>query len=214
MKDDITVLDEYNSEKLEDQVTPIDETVLHVAAQFGSKKYVKRILEMCPSMARRRHDITGNTALHVAVREGYVDIAKTILDCGRDLESGDGVTHELLRATNKVGDTALHLAVRRQRPIMEMVKLLLQEDPEFQLPPNNAEETPLYIAAEMRHVDVMDMFLKNCTSLVVRGPCGRTVLHAAVIRSRSWGSEGNSKTIIYIYIYISFKQGLSSFKIE
>ncbi|XAR57338.1 hypothetical protein NMG60_11025440 [Bertholletia excelsa] len=185
MEDDINVLDQYNSKELEIQVTLMDDTVLHVAAQFGSEKFVKKILDICPFMARHRSNIRGDSAFHVAVREGYVQIAKAILECanrlGRELESGDGVTKELLRATNKVGDTALHLAVRCQWPSVEMVRLLLQEDSEFQPLPNNVEETPLYVAAERGHVEVMAEFLENCTSLAVCGPCGRTALHGAVI---------------------------------
>ena len=52
----------------------------------------------------------------------------------------------MLRMTNEDKDTALHEAVRYHHP--EVVKLLIQEDPDFTYGANTEGNTPLYIAAE------------------------------------------------------------------
>ncbi|KAM3268297.1 hypothetical protein P3S67_031238 [Capsicum chacoense] len=62
--------------------------------------------------------------------------------------------------TDASGDTTLHKAVQSQH--LDVVKLLVKEDPEFEFLPNHVQETPLYLVAEY-------------------GPSNRTLLHGAVI---------------------------------
>ncbi|GMP77269.1 hypothetical protein CsSME_00033593 [Camellia sinensis var. sinensis] len=181
--------------QLELQLTSHKNTVLHVAAQFGNQIYVKIILEKGPSSSLLRClNMDGETPLHIAARKGHLDIVKELIErakrLGRDeVESGGGAAKEMLRATNKDNDTALHMAVRNGHS--GVVELLTTEDPEFTHQPNNAEETPLYLAVERQLDDVVFMILKNCKSPAYGGPKGQTALHVAV--ACPWRTE-SSKT--------------------
>ncbi|KAI8002777.1 Ankyrin repeat-containing protein [Camellia lanceoleosa] len=119
-----------NKNHLENQLTPNNNTVLHISAQFGHIQCVMEILNIFPSMYRR-------------------------------LENGVGMAKDMMRMSNEAKDTALHEAVRNHHPIA--VQLLTQEDPEFCHPANNAEETPLYLAAERGYVGLVFVILETCT---------------------------------------------------
>ncbi|PHT49119.1 hypothetical protein CQW23_13327 [Capsicum baccatum] len=83
--------------------------------------------------------------------------------------------------TDASGDTALHKAVRSQH--LDAVKLLVKEDPEFEFPPNHAQEMPLYLAAESSFHDASINILESCKKpTYAAGPSNRTPLHAAVIQ--------------------------------
>ncbi|PHT82575.1 hypothetical protein T459_15590 [Capsicum annuum] len=98
--------------------------------------------------------------------------------------------------TDASGDTALHKAVRSQH--LDVVKLLAKEDPEFEFPPNHAQETPLYRAAESGFQDALIVILKSCKKpTYAAGPSNRTPLHAAVIQKHK-GSENDWTTAIHI----------------
>ncbi|KAL7177773.1 hypothetical protein ACSBR2_031019 [Camellia fascicularis] len=164
-----------DQQQLELQLISNKNTVLHVAAQFGNKKYVQIILEKSPSsLLLRCLNIDGETPLQIVARVGHLDIVKALIQCAKrldheEVESGGGAAMEMLRATNKDNDTALHSRV---------VEWLTKEDYEFTHPPNNAKETPLYLATERQHNDMVSMILKNCTLPAYGGPKGQMALHA------------------------------------
>ena len=179
----IHVLKKYD--EIHVQLTPKKNTVLHVAAQFGRADCVKWILQLpSPSSLLQQPNEKGDTALHLAAREGHLTVVKNLIDAAkqpkRDLEGGStAVCKVMLRMTNGDKDTALHEAVRHQHP--KVVKLLIQEDPEFTYGANTEGNTPLYIAAERGFRDLVHMILDNCSSPAHDGVNGGTALHAAVI---------------------------------
>ncbi|CAL5392616.1 unnamed protein product [Camellia sinensis] len=134
-------------------------------------------LQLTPN--KNTKNVKGDTALHLAAREGQQDSVNALIECAKkldaegtvELESGSTMTKKMLRAANEDGDTALHDAVR----------LLTEEDPEYTYMANNEAETPLYIAAKRRHHQVVSQILKTCTTLAYGGPGGRTALHTSVI---------------------------------
>ncbi|XP_058212020.1 protein ACCELERATED CELL DEATH 6-like [Rhododendron vialii] len=98
---------------------------------------------------------------------------------------------EIMRAKKVDRDTAWHMAARNRLEkenrdtYLEVVKLLSQEDAEFQHPPNNFQETPLYLAAErgIMGVAIVDTLVETYKSLLTySGPGGRTALHAAALK--------------------------------
>ncbi|THF95056.1 hypothetical protein TEA_029657 [Camellia sinensis var. sinensis] len=146
-------------DQIDNQVTPNNNTVLHVAAQFGRLQCVEEILQESKALIDR------------------------VKELEREPESWGGAAKEILRATNEDKDTALHMAVRNEH--WDLVKLLTGEDPEFQHPANNADETPLYLATEIGCDDVVSAILGTCTSPAYGGPGSRTALHAvAIIKNR------------------------------
>ncbi|PHT49043.1 hypothetical protein CQW23_13251 [Capsicum baccatum] len=81
---------------------------------------------------------------------------------------------------------------------LDVVKLLVKEDPEFEFPPNHEQETPLCLAAESGFQDALIIILKSCKKpTYAAGPSNRTPLHAAVIQKHK-GSENDWTTAIHI----------------
>ncbi|GFY84986.1 hypothetical protein Acr_03g0017600 [Actinidia rufa] len=182
-----------NKERLENNLTPTNNTVLHVAAQFGHIQCVMEVLNMCPSMYRKVNS-RGDTSLHVAAREGHSTIVQALIEYANaldeELENGVGTAKDMMRMTNEERDTALHEAVRNHHSFV--VQLLTKEDPEFYHPGNNAEETPLYLAAERGYLGLVFVILETCTAPAYGGPGGRTALHSAVIHNL----EGCTKKLL------------------
>lgn len=171
MEGNVEVLRQH-TDVLDGELTSNNNNVLHVASLFGHLKYVQDVLEACPSLLRQPN-IKGETPLHMASREGQSKILKSMIVQAKrleeELESGwRGALEEILRATNVDGDTALHVAARNchleEVEYLEVVKLLTNEDPAFEHPPNNVQETPLYLAAERgnKGVAIVDTLLKTC----------------------------------------------------
>ncbi|CAL5395344.1 unnamed protein product [Camellia sinensis] len=190
------------AEHLNLQLTPNKNTVLHIAALFGQTECAKDILKMNSSLLCQTN-VKGDTALHLAVREGQQDSVDALIKYAKkldaegsvELESGSTMTKKMLRATNEDGDTALHNVVRLYSHRIKLHRFktfavlvpkpnsirLLAEDPEYTYRANNAGETPLYIAAKRRHHQVVSQILKTCTAPAYGGPGGRTALHVIVI---------------------------------
>ena len=177
-----------NFHDLGDELTPMENTVLHIAAQFGKQKCVDLILkEHSDSSLLRRVNKHGDTPLHLAAREGYQKVVEALIHAAKpqppqpsDIENGVEFHEGMLRTMNQEGDTALHEAVRYRHP--KVVKLLIKEDAKFTYGPNHKGNTPLYMAAERGFDDLVDIILENSvTSSDHRGLKGRTALHAAVI---------------------------------
>lgn len=187
MKGDIDVLIRYKHQ-FETQLTPKDNSVLHIAAVHGKTQGVKQILQICPPLLGRVNS-QGEMPLHIAARAGHAGIVQALFDFvdrqNNDIESGR-FSREMLGGKNVEVDTALHVAVRNGH--LDVVKLLLEKDPTFSYRPNKAEETPLYLAGEKGFDGIVSEILKTCTSPLYGGPDGRTALHAAVI----FGSQGTS----------------------
>ncbi|KAL6312994.1 hypothetical protein AAG906_012489 [Vitis piasezkii] len=133
-------------------LTPNKNTILHIAAQFGQPRCVEWIIE---------HYSGDSWTPHLAAREGHLEVVKTIIRAARTA---------MLRMTNNEHDTALHEAVRYHHP--EVVKWLIEEDPEF-----------TYGANFSGFTDLVKVIIENTNRdrLAHTGPMGRTALHAAVI---------------------------------
>ncbi|KAH7860843.1 hypothetical protein Vadar_018667 [Vaccinium darrowii] len=159
-----------NNTILHHELTPNHNTILHVAVQFGHAHIVKAVLQELPQLVLQRNN-KRETPLHMAAREGHADIVNQLILGAKKLE--DGKVKEMLR--NKSVD----------------VKLLVEEDPEFQHPPNNDKETPLYLAAERgnKGVKVVFALLDTCKSISYSGPGGRTALHAVALKDFTIGQK-------------------------
>ncbi|KAF3655314.1 putative ankyrin repeat-containing protein-like isoform 2 [Capsicum annuum] len=158
------------------QVTPKGNTVLHVAALYGHSHFVEEVLKITPALFCCQNK-KNETALHIAANEGHTEVVRVLLACVEDHNTKEKLT----RMMDASGDTALHKAVRSQH--LDVVKLLVTEDPEFEFPPNHAQETPLYLAAESGFHDALIKILESFKKpTYVAGPSNRTPLHAAAIQ--------------------------------
>ncbi|CAN6541411.1 unnamed protein product [Malus baccata var. baccata] len=200
---DLDALREH-AEHLDLKLTATNNTVLLVYIACLSKPtsgqntlesagIVKDILEMCPALLWQ-HNKSGETALHLAARQGLIEIVGVLIDQATkvrhhgDLEQGRLLTEEeaclqkqmLIRKTNNNKNTALHEAVRFNQCFV--VEKLTIEDPEFSYAANDSGETPIYLAAERGYLPLVSKMLKNCSVPTYTGPNGRRALHAAVIQ--------------------------------
>ncbi|XP_010038577.3 protein ACCELERATED CELL DEATH 6 [Eucalyptus grandis] len=64
--------------------------------------------------------------------------------------------NQILRMTDKVGNNALHMAVRRR--LVNVVRLLLNEDMELVYQKNADEKSPLYLALESERPEIYEVF--------------------------------------------------------
>ncbi|XP_075087496.1 uncharacterized protein LOC142169526 [Nicotiana tabacum] len=148
---DMKVLEEFKSQ-FTTQLTPYNNTVLHIAAQnkgFYRKNNPRDFLAMAGPELFSSLNSNGDTFIHMAARND--------------------------------GKTTLHEAVRQWHN-RSVVELLVKEDPDFSYPPNNARKTPLYLAVDIENEKaLLEHILNNSTSPSYAGPYGTTVLHAAAM---------------------------------
>ena len=126
--------------------------------------------------------------MHIAARYGHAPIVEVLIGRAKALQEDlKNVVKEMLEKMNNEKDTALHEAVRNNH-VVDVVKHLIQEGPDFSYSQNDADETSLYMAMERGFKEVMVHILPKFKSPAHDGPLGRTTLHAAVI----WNDTGNA----------------------
>ncbi|PHT49112.1 hypothetical protein CQW23_13320 [Capsicum baccatum] len=153
-----------------------------------SRQKSLRLLQQCYAVKTRKNEIS----LHMAANEGHTEVVCVLHACVEDHNTMEKIT----RMTDASGDTALHKAVRSQH--LDVVKLLVKEDSEFEFPPNHVQEKPLYLAAESGFHDALINILESYKKpAYAAGPSNRTSLHAAVIHEHK-GSENDWTTAIHI----------------
>ena len=166
-QDNITRLRQLQPGDLGRQWTPKSNTILHIAAQFGRLDCVEWIVQLTSfSSLLGQSNLKGDTPLHLAAREGHLTVVQALIQAAKalpgEIESGVGVDKAILRMANKEGDTALHEAVRYHQP--EVVKFFIEEDPQFTYGPNISGGTPLYMAVERGHGDLVQIITGTNTS--------------------------------------------------
>ncbi|KAM3236420.1 E3 ubiquitin-protein ligase mib1-like [Capsicum annuum] len=198
------------------QVTPKGNTVLHVAALYGQSGFVPQVIDITPALLCCKNK-KNETALHLAANKGHKDVVEVLLR-GVDVAGQPvGINKEtLMRMTDDSGDTALHKAVRTG--CVDTVRLLVEQDPDFEFPANNAGETPLYLAAESGVVNCLSEILEHCNRPTYSSPCGQTALHAAIIQEHldcaaslwEWNKSLCEETDKWDWntLYYAVKQGL------
>ncbi|XAR49029.1 hypothetical protein NMG60_11032051 [Bertholletia excelsa] len=127
----------------------------------------------------------GETALLLAARHGHSETVKSLLTFSKNLEGEDPkgqrrITKEMMGMANEKKDTAFLEAVRYNH--LSVLNLLLEEEPKLADVVNESMETPLYLAAEKDHHELVEETLKTCEFPAYTGPGGKIGLHAAAIR--------------------------------
>ncbi|PHT49032.1 hypothetical protein CQW23_13240 [Capsicum baccatum] len=116
------------------QVTPKGNMVLHFAVLYGHSHFDTEVLEITLALLCYQNK-KNKSALLIAANEGHTEVVRVLLACREDHNTKEKLT----RMTDASGDTALHKAVRSQH--LDVVKLLVKEDSEFEFLPNHAQET-------------------------------------------------------------------------
>ncbi|CAL8151643.1 unnamed protein product [Prunus armeniaca] len=170
------------------QKTPTHNSIFHIAAEYKQIHFFRDVLDD-PSLLFWAPNKKGNTPLHVAARVGCDEIVKLLIEHakkllhieGADEERGptNGEANKLLRMTNFQEDTALHVAARCGH--VEVVNLLMAEDPGLCCLINFNKESPLFLATRDGFPLVARSIVNQCPiSPSFRGFNGVTTLHVAV----------------------------------
>lgn len=180
------IIDVLKMLSIDHQLTPANNTVLHLACQYGSINCVKEILSVHKSLLLKINS-RGETALHLAARYGHYYVVEELIVAAAmsslpqlDLENTSfTIVQTLIRTQDVELETALHAAVRYNQH--SVVQLLVKEDPSHEHPLNKYNETPVYLATTRGYTDIIRTILHYCESPTFGGPDGRTALHAAVL---------------------------------
>ena len=150
------------------QLSPQNNSALHVAALYKQAEIANAIIERAPELVNSVNK-NGDLPLHIAARVGCVDTSRVLIQ--------QEVMNEYIK--NKQGDTPLHDAVRGAH--LEVVKLLVKKYHSWTRAENGVGESPLFLAVDKWHFDIAkEIFPKYDCS--IRGRDSMNVLHAAVIR--------------------------------
>ncbi|CAL8151517.1 unnamed protein product [Prunus armeniaca] len=165
------------------QLTPRENTALHIAVQFGHKNVTAEIYSRCMSLVTQPN-LDGDTPLHVAARVGCFSIVnylvrETLSMSQVDFGNTNNSMTETLRTRNRGNNTVLHEAVRNGHT--KVAEFLLKMDPKLACFENEAGESPLYLAAREGLLDILNQILQSSPSSAHGGSDGQTALHAAVV---------------------------------
>jgi ankyrin repeat protein len=145
-------------------------TPLHIAAIGGYAPVVWLLLEKGANPTQQ--DTTGCTPLHCAATAGHVDVSRLLLAAQRG-------GAKLTRVVDNERRTALHGAASGGYPAT--VQLLLDGGALPVIDVRDAEgHTPLRLAVEKQHLDVVLCLVKRGADVNVVNKKGRTVLHLAM----------------------------------
>ncbi|TMS39258.1 hypothetical protein L596_005811 [Steinernema carpocapsae] len=145
-----------------------EETPMHLACQEGQIQVVRQLIEWDDSTI---HDIddNGNTPLHYAAKSGELDVVLALIAAGANI-----------LARNSYEETALDCATRGGFHDV-CVELLdrMDERIAYDSMPNNVT-TPLHIAAEAGHENIIQVFIEKDMSIDRVNEQGQTCLDIAI----------------------------------
>ncbi|GLJ28039.1 hypothetical protein SUGI_1519400 [Cryptomeria japonica] len=131
---------------------------LFVATRKGDLKVLQDIYGQNQRHVTRGLTFEGNSALHIATREGHLDVVKWLVS----------VKPCLAAARNSDKNTALHEAAKKGKP--EVVKTLLKFNKYAVYRRNQFGETALIIASEHSHVEAAELLLAATPLFLVFWP--------------------------------------------
>lgn len=183
-----------------DKLDKDEQTILHIESRRGNTEHVRFILR---EFAHKNLLVNLNlykwTALHLAAHFGHIEVVKVLIDAARLLPSFSSANghnpvssfQAFLRQVSGYLNTALHMAV--EKGYVDIVKLLVEADPNDRHIQDNERKTPLYLAADLGYFNVVKVICTTCTALSFDGPDG-TALHEA-LRKVKKGKEDHRDAI-------------------
>ncbi|XP_030546194.2 ankyrin repeat-containing protein At5g02620 [Rhodamnia argentea] len=183
------------------------ETALYVAAEYGYVDLVREMIEHYDLADAGIKARNGFDALHIAAKQGDLEILKVLLEVHPELamtvdvsnttalhtaatqghidvvnvllESGSG----LATIARSNGKTALHSAARNGH--LEVIKSLLDREPSIVTRVDKKGQTALHMAVKGQRVEVVDVLIRADPSLInMVDTKGNTSLHIATRKGR------------------------------
>ncbi|XP_029475216.1 NF-kappa-B inhibitor beta [Rhinatrema bivittatum] len=173
----------------------LGQTALHIAVIIGLPTFVEKLLVAGANPCIQEKN--GNTALHVACKEGQYACAQTLLSsaelCEHALNASE--IQEQLDSTNYDSYTALHIAVIRKD--LQMLKLLLASGANVNKQELSCGRSPLHLAVESQVPEAVKCLLLAGADTSSRMYAGYTPIYSASYRPeqkilqllRDFGSE-------------------------
>ncbi|MEO0469970.1 MAG: ankyrin repeat domain-containing protein, partial [Bacteroidota bacterium] len=128
---------------------------------------VLRVLVSQPQTDMNVQNDDGQSALHMAVEKGNVDLVNLILKGKPELEPRD-----------RAGDTPMHIAIREDQD--QIVDALLEMDQRYNAS-NRRGQTPLHLAIARDKDDIAETLIRSGVDVNASDSNGRTPLHIAVL---------------------------------
>lgn len=144
------------------------------AAKKGDIETVKMLVQQNPAIMSFKCKRFGETALHCAAFFGHLEIIKFLVE--QSFETTNAIT-------NSSRQTALHQAAgRRASTQLDIVKFLVEKNPQLMSVQDALGETALHHAASQGNLDVVKFLAEANPKIVsVQDLHGNTALHASVI---------------------------------
>ncbi|KAF8391792.1 hypothetical protein HHK36_022026 [Tetracentron sinense] len=198
-------------------VTPMGNTVFHLAAKVGDWDLVEEVYdEQCKSLLAMTNS-KGDTALHIAARSGHLHMVNFLVEksisasTSIDVEQGGKQTNYILKIHNEGNNTVLHEALR-----YDITILLVEKKPELIKEQDIYGRTALHYVAsyyEYSCVEVAKLLLEKDSSVAyIQDKDDRSPLHFAAGK----GYQDISREIIAKYpdtIDMVDKRGQNAFHV-
>jgi ankyrin repeat protein len=165
----------------------------------GDSDYIKAIINKDPTRINSK-DEYGNSLLHLAVREGNVDIIKYLVSEGANVNSRNiadeapihiaansgnlDVVIQLIsngadiNVKDSIGNTSLHDAVENDH--IQIVKYLISQGAEINTQ-NNGHQSPLHEAVVFNKVEMSKLLVSEGANVNTKDEDRKSPLHAAII---------------------------------
>lgn len=169
------------------------------ATTSGDSDYIKAIISEDPGRINKK-DQEGNSLLHLAVREGNVDIIKYLASEGANVNIRNIVDETPLHIAanlgnldvviqlisngadinikDSIGNTPLHDAVENDQ--IQIVKYLISQEAEINTQ-NNGHQSPLHEAVVFDKVEMSKFLISKGAKVNTKDDDRKSPLHAAVI---------------------------------
>ena len=150
----------YRRSNSGERLRPFRGTPLHYAALWNLHPMVKFLIDELSQNVNSQNFTDSTTPLHVASKEGHVDITRRLLDCDADLEARD-----------KYSMTPLHAASVGAHP--EVVRILIERGASVSSKGHNGC-TPLHLACK---AEVAQILIESGADVSAQDMGGNTPLH-------------------------------------
>lgn len=184
------------------------ETALYVAVEYGYVELVKELIKYYDLVAAGIKARNGFDALHIAAKQGDLDIVKVLMEAHSELsmtvdnanttalhtaatQGHIEVVNYLLELESSLaaigrsnGKTALHSAARNGH--VQVVKALLSKEPGIAPRNDKKGQTALHMAVKGQNLEVVEELIKADPSLInMVDNKGNTALHIATRKGRA-----------------------------
>nr|AEW43453.2 inhibitor kappar B [Solen grandis] len=129
------------------------QTPLHLAVITKQNHVVQKLIEAGARMDIR--DYKGNTALHIAAREGYMEITHTLLQYANSTRN---TVMQILEARNYDGQLCIHMAAERGH--INVLEILLAKGANINARDGKSGRTILHYAVELEKRNLLLLLLK------------------------------------------------------